>query len=166
MSAKDQFHNAMIEECGCSVCEAIARGLTKDEAFAEILKQEQQDIHNHGWYAHYVMEDLSEVPIGMNNYHTHGMVESFGHLDFQIVIPIPPKTVHDIFYTLIDLVKEGNCFASVNQSGKILNGYNVAFARATENGREVIRVILPAANGTLDRDKMTDGWELQWEETY
>ncbi len=165
MSTRQQFRNAMVEECGCSVCEAIARGKTKAEAFAELADREQRHLHEYGWYAHYVMNDHFDAPAGMNNCHTHGLVHSFNHPDFQIVIPIPPQKINDIFYTLVDLIKEGRRFQSGERSSEAINGYDVAFAKATEKGRNILRVILPAADGILDRDKMTDGWELQWEGT-
>jgi hypothetical protein len=165
MSTEDQFRNAMTNEFGCSIHESMARGLSEAQAFAELAEHEQAQYEKNGWVAHYVFDDDPQVPEGMINCHTHGLVESLNHPDFQIVLPLPPETAHGILRTLVERIREGDQFRPGDLADEIIREYQVAFAMATECDRPVIRVILPASDGILDRKKMTGDFAQQWKGT-
>lgn len=104
-------------------------------------------IDHFGWAAHYVpLEDAI-------NYHTHGVQETFGHLDFQIVLPVGMGSAHAIANSLIDSLAQGRGFQEDKlYDGFLGNGYLLKFKRFTECGRPVLRVILPDVNGLFPGD--------------
>jgi hypothetical protein len=113
-----------------------------------------KQIKEHGWYMHYVID----------NHHTHHVAESFKHPDFQIVMNMPANVIGGLFTNLVDRVKAGEQFA-LNQvvEGIAAKDYKVKLVGAEENGRPVLRVIIPEANGNLDEDKMTPDYRRQYD---
>jgi hypothetical protein len=65
-------------------CEACKLGLDV------VLQKEQALMKKYGWLVHFV-PGSEGVPFGMN-IHTHGLLESFGHLDLQICLNMPHGT--------------------------------------------------------------------------
>jgi hypothetical protein len=112
-------------------------------------KIKQQDIEmmeKHGWYAHYVPSG-DKTPTGAN-YHTHGLERSFGHRNIQIILPLEPKTAHDLTHAIIAKIKEGIRFeAGVDYTDIMQNDYKVRFIAARESGRDVLRLLIPDKEG-------------------
>lgn len=104
----------------------------------------------HGFYVHYVPNDPQTDP-GVNA-HTHGFEETWGHVDFQIVLPLNPEMVHGIFWSLANAVKAGKKFAAGDHEGVITN-FSVRMVEAWENDREVLRVLLPDESGKFPDDE-------------
>jgi thiaminase len=112
----------------------------------EAVEKMQEDcIKKYGWYAHYIMDD-NNCPANTNA-HTHHVLESFGHKDFQICLNVKPEIFNMIFTSLVDEVKKGAKYESGKKYGKIIDGYKVEFIDAIESGRSVLRVLIPDENG-------------------
>lgn len=113
-----------------------------------LLEWEGQQMEQFGWFAHYV-PGAPDYPNKIN-YHTHGVAESFGHLDLQICLPIRPEHAHSIFQTVINKIKEGQIFVEDKPYHKVLAKYPLTFALAFEGGRNVLRLLLPDEQGRLE----------------
>jgi phosphomannomutase len=125
-----------------------------DKQFFEKQKKwAAEQIEKYGWYAHYV--GGNEYGEGVN-FHTHNVLESFKHYDFQIVVAVASGTAHSIFEELIRRIKEGESFKIGQIVSGIVKNYNVKLCMASENNRRVLRIILPEANGELEETKMTN----------
>lgn len=119
-------------------CDACENGIEAVIAHQEFL------LRTKGWYAH-------AVPC---NYHTHGLPMSFDHLDIQVTLPIDPAQVHSVVCLVVEMIKEGKKFHSFTRYSGILKNMEVTFVGAIESGHSVLRMILPDANGSLDREEM------------
>lgn len=164
MSRRDQsgdFRRAMQAEIGCAVGEAMARGLTRNQAFDELSAREDRSMAVWGYYIHYVTSD-PEVGPGLANIHTHGIGETWGHPEFQVVVPIPPDVATAILDVLADRVKAGERFEAGRRYGDVIARLDVMMVEATEGGRPVLRVILPDPAGCLDREEIEPPWDRQW----
>jgi hypothetical protein len=137
-------------------CEGCKNGLDA------IRTKELEAMKKCGWYAHFVTQD-SESPTGFN-VHTHGFRETFNdHPDIQIVFPLPFDVAHGLLWNIADRLKNGERFEAKKSYEKIAgNGYNVTFIRAQENGREVLRLIVPNKDGSLTKNKMSGVFREQW----
>jgi hypothetical protein len=147
----------------CSVHAAMNRGLSHEEAILASQAKDAAAITKFGWCGHYVFDDV-DSPTGLN-IHTHGLRESYGHPDLQIVLPLSERVAHGIMINLADEVKAGRRFAPGGVASGIIEGYDLSFATATECGREVLRVIIPDPDGRLMRGEIGGGYEVQYEGT-
>lgn len=112
----------------------------------------QRMIDEYGWAAHYVPLDKEHI-----NYHTHGVMENFGHPDFQIVIPLSQHTAHGIMNSLIADIKKGKVFVSGNEYDGFLNGgFKLRMETFTECGRPVLRVLFPDMTHKMPHDPECD----------
>ncbi|MEK5036187.1 DUF4262 domain-containing protein [Paenibacillus sp. FSL R7-0302] len=93
-----------------------------------------------GWHANVVPSSQYD---GIHaNYNTNGVKESFGHLDFQVILPIEPKQTHAVIISLIESIKQGKVYEEgVLYDGII--GFPMGFKRFVECGREVLRLMIP-----------------------
>ena len=139
---------------GCACCE---------QGLEAVEKQEAKNMKTLGWYAHIVTDD-PDYPYHFN-YHTHGLIESFNHLDLQICCPIPPQVAHDIAISVIKLIKEGKSFEAGDTAFEVIENYPVTFAKARECDRDVLRIILPDHTGCLAKNEIDSAWAGQWEST-
>lgn len=98
-----------------------------------------------GWYAVCVEYD-TECPNEFN-YTTHGIQENFGHLDFQICFRLDEKLCHHFMIKLVEEIKLGNKFLPDLLYMGIINDYPAKFIEAWENGRKVLRLLIPNKNG-------------------
>lgn len=136
------------------------------EKTAELIKNlkltESEKIKKYGFVTHFVLDSDATSPTG-HNVHTHGL-EQFGHLDFQIVIPMDTngRMAHRIFRNLVDRVKNGQKFEPGKCYSDIINNYDVSFIRTTENGRSILRVILPDQEGNLIKEDMHEMFAIQF----
>ena len=107
--------------------------------------REAKWLEEHGWYSHY-------VPLGHGyvNAHTHGIAERFpGQLDFQIVVGVSTKLVSGLFWDLLRRLEAGERFQAGDRVGELLKDADVLLQLARETDRDVLRLLLPAANGAL-----------------
>lgn len=158
-------HNSSSKEkCKCKQCqmveEALAEGLTAEDARERYRAFEQEKLAEYGWIVHSVGDD-SDSPTGFN-VHTHGLVENFDHPDFQIVIQMPPQYIYAILEGLVDRVKEGERFSADEMVDDVLHGFQVKMVEATECGRTVLRIILPDKKGNCDSWTMEDPYLRQY----
>lgn len=140
------------EKCACYACQNGAKA--QAEAEKKAMKK-------NGWYCHAIPAGDSQSPTGIN-YHTHGCQESFGHMDFQVVAGIPPDAGYAILVNLVHLVKKGGKFGNRDTSKEIIENMSVMLAEAQEDGRTVLRVIIPDKNGSLKEGNMGQPFVQQW----
>src|SRR5580692_7078439 len=103
-------------KCRCTICEAVAKGATPEEARAQFEQWALEKMKEYGWFAHFVSDD-EDSPTRFNT-HTHGLPETFQHLDLQIVVPMPAKVAHGILCNIVNRLKEGERY----QAGDVLEG--------------------------------------------
>ncbi|WP_182101775.1 DUF4262 domain-containing protein [Niallia taxi] len=116
----------------------------EDKEKFDKLQQQREWMEKYGWVYHY-----ENFP-GENqvaNIHTHGFEENYNHMDFQIVLKYHPDLVQGIFNTLYYHVKRGKVYESGKYYSEVVSGYDVLMQTFEENGRELLRVILPDENG-------------------
>ena len=126
--------------------------------------EEWQKMHmeEQGWIAHYVVED-PQSPTGVN-IHTHGLKETFGHEDIQIVFPLEPKIATSVLSSAVLLIQNGTHLESGKKYEDVLKSeYQVCFIPAVESGRDVMRMVLPGPDGSIDQDTMPEPYRTQWE---
>lgn len=117
-----------------------------------VTPQEKEFLKSHGWYSHLVLPE--EKGRTWVDYHTHGLPEHYGHLDFQFVLPIDGDLLHELATRLVDRVKKGERFTAGSRVSGIMQTHDVLLIETTETQsirRKVLRVILPDKNGNLDR---------------
>jgi hypothetical protein len=127
----------------------------------ELLKWQNDCMEKVGWYAHYVIDKDEQSPTGFNA-HTHGLPESFNHLDLQIIISMPPNLAHNIFFNVVEEIVNGTIFEENKISDKILKNYNVTFRKVKECNREVLRIILPDKDNNVLKDEIKEPYNIQW----
>lgn len=127
-------------------CEACKAGLNY------VIQRQDEMMVKHWWYVHLVV----------GNVHTHGLQESFGHPDIQVVLPIAPETIHSVIAGIVERIKGGEKFFPSRRYDKVIMDYDVVFGKAREGGREVLRLILPDPVGCLSKKAMRLYVE-QWE---
>jgi hypothetical protein len=127
--------------------------------------QEEAALESYGWYSHLVFsEDTARKWV---NYHTHGLPELYGHLDFQFVLPLDRHTLHALATKLVDRVKKGERFSAGMRVSGIARKYDVLLVKTTEsrsNPRSVLRVILPDKDGNLDKATISGIFATQFQE--
>lgn len=133
---------------------------TSSEALDAHDKWAVECMKKYGFYIHFVIDgDFENSPSGVNH-HTHGIPQSHACHDFQITVPLDPEVVSGIFHNLYDRVKDGEVFAAGDIVHDIIgNDMAITFIEAEENGRTVLRVILPDPAGNIDKSKMQNKWK-------
>lgn len=120
-----------------------------------------KQLQEYGWYAHFVPED-PDFPNHIN-YHTHGLLENFGHPDLQICFPVSTEVAHGIFSEIVDVIKSGGQFQAGNKYAGILAGdFIIELIHAVECGRMILRIVFPNKSGTYEGDIFSS----QFEQTY
>lgn len=114
-----------------------------------------------GFYIHVVPKGDDQSPTGFNA-HSHGLSESFKHLDIQIVVPLPKKIALGVFHSVVDLIREGARFKVGKRYSNIILNYDVMFIPAIECNRKVLRMILPDPQGNLLKEDINDKYALQY----
>jgi hypothetical protein len=109
-----------------------------EEKFAAMIQE-------NGWAAHYVSVDENHI-----NCHTHGAMEKLGHLDLQIVLPVPAVSANHILKILMNRIKDGMKYQEGEMYLEALRNDHpdcpIYFKKFRETGRDVLRVILPDVN--------------------
>ena len=125
----------------------------------------------YGWYVHYVAPGVACAgcktantqeelgwPEGLANHHTHGFFLSWKHHDFQIVLDMDPRTAHGVFAELAERVEAGERYAPGIVTGLVRwqdegrqakEPMRARLVEANEEGRTVLRILLPDAEGRL-----------------
>jgi hypothetical protein len=118
-------------------------------------------MREHGWFAHYVADP--NMPLGVN-FHTHGLIESFGHIDLQIVFPLDSRIARGLFTDTIALIKAkpGLVIEPDKEISGIIFKYKTLFILATENDRQVLRMIIPDKDGHLAENKLSGNYAMQY----
>ena len=140
----------------CECCGA--QGLSVEA----VHRWEAENLEKYGFFMQGIVDDPS-TPFKFN-LHTHGLQECFNHPDLQIVFPLPPDVAAGILHNIVDRIREGEVFKDGTVAQDIV-AYElpVKFAAATESGRQVLRVILPDAEGQLDLGVIADPFDKQYE---
>jgi hypothetical protein len=102
----------------------------------------------YGWMVHFVTPD-DDYPFNVN-IHTHGFTEKFKHMDIQICAPISPAIAQGIMNNIAKRIEEGNKFKENKKYKDIIERFPVLMCHATENGREVLRIVFPDKHGSFD----------------
>jgi len=120
---------------------------------------------SYGWYSHFVLPENGGQQ--WVNYHTHGLPELYGHLDFQLVLPIDRITLHALATKLVKRVQKGERFAPSMRVSGILDNHDILLAKTMETrsiDRPVLRVILPDKDGNLDKVHLRGIFAAQFQE--
>lgn len=116
------------------------------------------------WIMHYVSDSACDMcgsnhkkyfKEGLSNIHTHGMREMYNHPEFQIVLDIDPSAASYLLNGFCQLVKDGRRF----KAGDIVSGVglcDISLFEATDNGKKVLRIIIPDTSYRLPDDKDCD----------
>lgn len=112
-----------------------------------INKQEQEMLNLYGWYVHYVTDFKELRDKGMANIHTHGVSETFNHLDIQVVLPLSPEIIHPVLVKVVERIQMGETFEEHTHYRDIFFDKNVCFVIREEGGRQVLRMLIPDSNG-------------------
>lgn len=139
------------EDCECVACK---HGPDVMRAW------ERKMLDEYGWFIHYVPGD-DPLPL---NAHTHGLEDKFeGALNLQIVAPLTQEVTGLILHALVKRMGDGDFPEPGKRMSHIIQRYDVTFAKAIENERVVLRVILPDKEGNLDPPDIGGGFQLQYE---
>lgn len=122
---------------------------------------EVKKIDEYGFFVHVTPWDDRCSPTGYNA-HTHGL-DRLNHLDLQIVIPMHMQKAYDIFESLYNLIKSGTVFKVQERYSGIFAKCEITFIEAFENGRKVLRLILPDRTGSLGPVFLDRTFDLQYE---
>lgn len=127
--------------------------------------KEKELLKETGFFCHGVMGDEENSPSGYN-FHTHGLPETYDHPNIQIVYPIPPDVFQSVINSAVGAIKDRGVKFELNVAyDHILEGMNVQFAWAVEEGRDVLRMILPDQDGETMMELMKAPYSSQWEGT-
>ncbi len=115
------------------------------------------------WIVHYVCggDDTLRFKPYLANIHTHGMRELYNHPEFQIVLMMEYKHALYILNKLGCMVRDGRRF-KVGDKVSGLGCCDLPLFEATDNGRPVLRVIIPDKQFLLpDNEKCEFPYNLQ-----
>jgi hypothetical protein len=146
------------DDCGCPLC----NGMSLDD----LIAQNERLMEKYGWFYHVVVgEDGMDV-------HTHGLQETYNHVDLQITFPLHKcvqtkeqleDLVHSILWAFAKRIDQGEIFSAGERVSEIIKKFDVKLVLATENNRPVLRIILPDAKGNLDKEQLTGIYLNQYE---
>lgn len=109
----------------------------------------------HGWH---IDRDLNNPDFPYDaNIHTHGLIQ-FGHLDLQVCYPLNAEDAYILMMVAVERIRAGVTFTPGIKYGDMLCGCDVEFAEAKEDGRVVLRMILPDSTGNLHGD-LKEQWK-------
>ena len=118
----------------------------------QMQKHFQDLIDEYGWASHYVPLDQYYI-----NYHTHGLVENYDHLDLQITLPLDMNSAQGIAIRIIEDIKKGKYFEiGEKYYGYLKEGYPIEFKEYFELDRKVLRVLLCDQNKKMPNEKGCD----------
>jgi hypothetical protein len=130
------------EACQCQVCSG------QFKTVADIENWQKDNLKKHGFYMHYVPIDDEECI----DAHTHGLKESFGHDDLQIVLPIPQSTASGVLWSAVERIRDGEQLQPGQRYERIIKSLPVELVWARDEVRDLIRILLPDEHGLLPGD--------------
>lgn len=92
------------------------------------------------WIIHKIINDYG--PGNLTNAHTHGMAR-YNHLDFQVVLNLPPEHVGYLLNSMGARVQNGERFHAGNMIYGLYDDCPVRLDEFRETGRSVLRLIIP-----------------------
>ena len=105
------------------------------------------------WIIHYIINAIG--PGGIINTHTQGM-KAYGHLDFQVVLNLPPEHIGYLLNTLGHRVQHGEHFVPGQLVSGLYEDCPIRLEKFRETGRDVLRVIIPDKNNRFPEDNLCD----------
>lgn len=127
---------------------------------AEAIQRE--GLEKYGFYIHYVPAAGAGI---LANIHTHGLPETMGHADLQLVLPLPQQEAARVLHTIVDEIRSGRKFKVGDLFDKVYTDCDVAFRETKESGRPVLRVIIPDMHNRWPDDPLcADVYNRQYEE--
>lgn len=130
-------------------------GIEQELEFRKLEEREKEYLKEYGFYIHYTVSSDDDGP-QLINCHTHGLKESFGHDELQVVLPINQRIVSGVIHSAVKLIKNGEKLNDGDKKSHILEGYDVLIKKVIEDGQSVMRLIIPDAAGKFPGD---DGCE-------
>ena len=118
--------------------------------FKEFREKEIELINKYGFVIHNVFPGSEDEILW--SHHTHGVKESFNHMDLEIVLPINPNIASSVLHGMVESIKEGESFEDKTISDRVIRNYNVQLVKVTDGKRDLLRVILPDENGRFPSD--------------
>lgn len=122
------------------------------------------------WYIHLIANGVICADCGEkeNNFlpyacnaHTHGM-DKYGHPDFQLVLKYHPQEIMRILNLMGLRVQSGEKFRAGDYVKGIYEDCDVRLDEFEEEGRQVLRVIVPDKYGHFPEDpKCNDAYRFQ-----
>lgn len=105
-------------------------------------------LNKYGWVINYVIDGRKR------NIHTSGLINKYGHLELQIVLPIKPSLVKNIIWGMVRMIENGKRF----EHGKCY--FNIPYVHRVKicktSSDDMLRVILPDNDGYLHYNCMKD----------
>lgn len=122
-----------------------------ENKFEQIIEMQARMMEEYGFIIHSVFP--TDENDASYSHHTHGLKENFNHMDLEIALPLPQQLAGQIIHSMVDQIKEGASFEDKLTSDKVIMNYDVHLVRVNEDGREVLRVILPDPEGRFPFDE-------------
>lgn len=125
----------------CEACRLVREeGISHKEAINRLQIRDAHFIEQYGWVAHGIVDDV--IP----SLHTHGLPENYGHMDLEIQLPAKIERLKEIMDEVVRHIQEGTAFHDGEENINVFT-VPIRFVEKTEDGRKVLRVILPDPNG-------------------
>lgn len=134
--------------------------------FAMIEEQRRRMMEEYGWLVDFVFPTEENE---LANIHTHGVKDSFGHADFQIVLPLQQQLAHSLLVDLVERVKRGEQIVPEKRYNDVIRDFDVYFVKKYEGTRLVLRMILPDDEGKYPDEKGCKpiyNEQLNWDTTH
>lgn len=126
--------------------------MSEEEIIKKLQKQEEEMVKKYGYVVHLVAEAA--------NYHTHYLMESFGHPELEIRLNIDPQVAAHFLNKLGERVVAGEKFTDK----QILKDFfNPGFDGLLVKSSHGLRLIVPDEAGCLDKDEMNSVFAVQFE---
>lgn len=107
-------------------------------------------INEYGYLIHYVHDNYSD---NLPSIHTHGFKETYGEYDIEIILPLTMHVAKGIFDRIKFKYESGESIQPYKYYRDIIQNYSVVFVEAIdENGRNILRLLLPDIHGRMPYD--------------
>jgi len=103
------------------------------------------------WCIHSVFQ-TPDLPDYIQNNHTHGLPEHYGHLDFQMLINLGPKEISRLLNTIAFRVQDGECFQPGDMIKGLYEDCDIRLDLFRETDRDVLRLIIPDKHNRFPED--------------
>ena len=117
----------------------------------QLRKQHKELMDKYGFVIHNVFPSSDEEILW--SHHTHGLKENFNHMDLEIVLPIHPEMAGGLIHGMVEQIKNGESFEDKLVSDRVIQNYNVQLVKVNSENRELLRIVLPDANGNFPSDE-------------